>query len=463
MTFINLLGEREALTANSEQYKAKITNFMRKQGYVLVADSSVEGRFADLIFARPEVDGKTETWVEAKYEELSLSNKKFISELGKYYASYLSMNPESRFKFFMFIKRCKNLNVWKNIFDPAKEKLKEIERLFEKVIEFSQGDIAEKIRKSGMDAFLEFIRDTRIYQGNYDSLCLKIDQIERQKEDLYQPSILDETSYLKDRPEFLTGNLLPVVRFPKWLWITHGTKLGWREKAKLQWHGCCAVRSNKVYSISSPNSYRGKSRFLSLSEWTKIPWDECLLEENARIDIVKELIKQFVISKGRKVGCMFDAETNSLFFVHENTHDRTQKKFGRQVSRAYWKNSRQLYFVEHRSTKVYVKFLGGRFYVVLKPWRLFTKDGLVVIRGQRAKELHYNFPPKFEFNHVSLGWLKYWKEILKLDVRALDEENVFMISDFGKVEINCTSEDGMKFDDTQPSLDEIYGWGVSQC
>jgi len=36
MAFINLLGEREALTGNSKEYKLKIISFMKKKDIVLL-------------------------------------------------------------------------------------------------------------------------------------------------------------------------------------------------------------------------------------------------------------------------------------------------------------------------------------------------------------------------------------------------------------------------------------------
>ena len=449
MAFINLLGEREALTGNSKEYKLKIISFMKKKGYSLIASSDEEGYLPDLRFARSYIEGKTETWVEAKYKEVGLWSKDFLSDLGKYYLSYISMNPESRFRFFIFIRKCKNISAWKTIFDPIKENIGEVKKLFMKVIASVEEELAKKIEKSGEDLFLVFIRDTNVYQVDYESLNLKINQIGRKKESLYQSPILEETSALKDESEVLIGNMLSVVGFPQWLWRTHGSNLNWKKELELQQCGCCVAESNKVYSISSPNVYRGIQESLGLDGWKKLYWNEWWQNEKTKINIVKKLIKQYIILKGRRIGCKYDRKTSSLFFVHENLANKIQKKSGRQLSRVYRTYQGKVYFVEHKSVRVNVRFLEGTFYIVLDPGRVFTQDGVNIIQGKKVKELHYKFPPKYEFNNVTLDWLKYWRKALGLGIKGLlDEENTFKISSkLLTVEINRKSERGIKFDE----------------
>lgn len=57
---------------------------MESRNYILISDSAMEGHLADQIYKRPFFDNEKETWVEAKWADISFNNKEFIKEILGY-------------------------------------------------------------------------------------------------------------------------------------------------------------------------------------------------------------------------------------------------------------------------------------------------------------------------------------------------------------------------------------------
>ena len=82
MPLYNLLGGAEASHATGQQYRDKVAELLQLDGYILVHSSSDVGKSPDLIFRKPDTEGNTDIYVETKFDEVSLSDKEFLSELA---------------------------------------------------------------------------------------------------------------------------------------------------------------------------------------------------------------------------------------------------------------------------------------------------------------------------------------------------------------------------------------------
>jgi hypothetical protein len=83
MPINNWLGGAEASHATSKHYQDKVIEFLQLDGFILIQSSSDVGRLPDLIFRKPDTEGNTDIYVETKFDDVSLSDKPFLSECAR--------------------------------------------------------------------------------------------------------------------------------------------------------------------------------------------------------------------------------------------------------------------------------------------------------------------------------------------------------------------------------------------
>ena len=97
MPITNIGKQSEALTGSTEFYKKKLIEYLEvSRGLIPKMDSHIEGTLTDHILS--DKNGKTEYWLEAKAETVSLGDADFVAELAKYLSAYLNKSPQNRFK-----------------------------------------------------------------------------------------------------------------------------------------------------------------------------------------------------------------------------------------------------------------------------------------------------------------------------------------------------------------------------
>ena len=74
----------------------------------MIQTSSDVAMSPDLIFRKPEAEGKTDIYVETKFDDVSLSDKEFPSELATYFILYSSKQTEP-FDFYLYCQKTKEL------------------------------------------------------------------------------------------------------------------------------------------------------------------------------------------------------------------------------------------------------------------------------------------------------------------------------------------------------------------
>ena len=104
MTIHSIGKTRESLNWSSENYKEAIREYLDTQGYSQISDSFIEGDLADMVFINPSLSVGEKTLVESKATSISSADEKLALEVVKYLVEWLKLDPQERFKFFIFTK-----------------------------------------------------------------------------------------------------------------------------------------------------------------------------------------------------------------------------------------------------------------------------------------------------------------------------------------------------------------------
>jgi hypothetical protein len=104
MTIHSIGKTRESLNWSSENYKEAIREYLDTEGYSQISDSFIEGDLADMVFINPSLAVGEKTLVESKATTIGSSDEKLALEVVKYLVEWLKLDPQKRFKFFIFAK-----------------------------------------------------------------------------------------------------------------------------------------------------------------------------------------------------------------------------------------------------------------------------------------------------------------------------------------------------------------------
>jgi hypothetical protein len=116
MTIHFLYGRRESLTAKSEAYKKAVRKYLEALGFSQTTDSAVEGSFEDMIFYNPTIAPQRKFVIEAKAEDLSLTNFPFADELVRYFRLWQDNSTIGAFNFLLFAQAVKEPEKWEELF-----------------------------------------------------------------------------------------------------------------------------------------------------------------------------------------------------------------------------------------------------------------------------------------------------------------------------------------------------------
>ncbi|MDS0478314.1 hypothetical protein [Natrinema sp. 1APR25-10V2] len=417
MALTNLLGEREALAKNSEIYGDKVQEYMEAMGYYITETSPTHGGLVDQKYELPEIRGDREVWVELKWTDQRRHGKKFLEEMGKYFLHYMDRSPEKRFDVAIFGRNLENFKEWRKIFDVTKQTDEAIQEFYDRVCENDKlsDDHRRKIKSYSMDDFEEFLSDTHVYQADYDSLLMKIEEFE--KDDRFKPDFFQrEAEPITDRSE-LTTNLVEITEYPENLYIGDQVEGATQEVAfKLRpftvptW-----FKSNKVYSLLPPEEMpRAVKQFIDPDTVEETGFRSWVEADQGNADIGKRLIRAVVLSKGEDRGCIAINYRSDyhLYFPHEDPEAEVRKEEGRQVTKHY--DEAESPFFRHHSLRIGILEYSGQYFLTLKPAILFTTNGKENrITGEQAKPLHDRFSPsRHGNNRKTRSRINHWWKIL---------------------------------------------------
>jgi hypothetical protein len=449
MVFHNLLGEREAQNQNSNSYKSAIADYLKERSFILIKDSSIDGCLSDLIFRRPVIDGERETWVEAKFTDLSLYDKAFLSELGRYFLKSMQCPEDKRFHFCVFVRKLKGLANWKKVFEKIDGP--EINKLLLKVEEAAASDEERaEIKKHGYDSFLTFIQSSELNQADYKTLVMKADELKKSKKfDTSAKYLVDKSEILNEK-EDITPNFIKVTGMPGHIWVADSKKI---KDVKKFWAdvGDRILRpyKNKIFSLDMIKSSSPLMKYVLKGKVDKIPFEEWDADETTKKEVLRQLIRKFIVAEAKSHGCRYDPKLCCLFFDHLNRLEKVKKVSGRMVAKQYRDKKGGINFVVHYGVRFLVRMFGDDFHIVLKPIRLFTVNGRRIIRGKPAQALHYKFPARFEYNNTEKSKFEFWCRLLSFNTQSLFGKNYFYASSPLKFSIDVKPKIFLKYDTVQ--------------
>ena len=475
MTFITLKGEREGLTHKSDEYKNLVIEYMKSRGYALIGDSSNDSTLADLKFTELGISSQKETWAECKYAEISLGDKDFLAEMGKYFISY--MQKQKGFYLYLFVKKCKNQYKWKKLFDPVKFSEDEVKKFHEAIIDSLDNELAQKFKGYSLDDFYFFINDAKVLECDYEDLLRNKTEQEKSKKFKVQDQLLSENFQLSSTTEIITSNILKIKDLPEKLWVVslkNSTDADFWKTAR----GLFVYpKKGRLYCLNKLDN-SAIDRYIDNKTWAEIKTSELETDKEENINLLKNFIKQFVIYKGQQIGLRYDTELECLFFNNKKLYYE-YKKFGRQVAKVFPISfseddkytsldpetqfvriprkkheinpnhifkPEEVNFVRHNGINFYTDFFDGEFYIIFNMVILFTHDGSEIIRGENAKKIHYKFTEKFAYNSTELSKLRYWISILGFGNKSFSDANEFSISVPLEITATTSYKSGKKFD-----------------
>ena len=158
MPFERLGKVREALTINTELYKKHILRYLEARGYYAKASSDVEGTFADTIMTK-KGDAK-DYWLEVKATTVSLGESKFLQQLAKYLAAYLSRTKENRFRMIIACYLVTNASSFKKVFEEFDPE--EIRAIISKMLVLSDAQTRRVLIQASFEEIKSFFENTDV-------------------------------------------------------------------------------------------------------------------------------------------------------------------------------------------------------------------------------------------------------------------------------------------------------------
>lgn len=451
MALINLEGEREATTQNSEEYGKKVIEFLNLQGHHLEHDSNIEGCFQDKIFRNRKIDGDKKTVVEVKDTSLSLLDKDFLREYG----ANFKINLKEEFNFFIFARHLASLEGnWKKIFDLQTQKESILKKFFSKVKQEMNDEELD------YEQFKKFVNSTKVYQCSYNKLYQKIEQIKRDNVFDSDADYLKEDENLVYKTEELNSNIYKVTKFPQKLYVADlKSKSQFNNIWNLPTADKYVQEQGKLYSVRKIPHYI-LEQYCDISTNKEINFSEILFEGDEKINFIKRIIRSYIICKSSDEGCYYYRKNKLIYFPHKNLSLEKQKKSiegekQRYVSKVLYKENGEVNFVLHRALKFKVVQIRDDFFVIFDVFKLFTTDGTRIISGESARKIDSKFPPTKSYNNEEKSKLGFLIKSIGLFKYDFFHKNNFLFKQI-KFSMPCKAEFGEIFNENFDYEEKIY-------
>ena len=418
MPIFNWSGGAEVSHTTAQSYKDKVTELMELEGYILIQSSSNVAMTPDLIFRKPETEGNTDIYVETKFDDVSLSDKAFLSELASYFILYTS-NKEP-FDLYMYFRKVRNYSKWKQIFQFYDEAT--CKAFFDTLSANKEinEETRQKILQRGFETFKKFVSDTYVNQMDYQRLLMEIEERKKGKNNRtygYE-YYLRELPPIKQKQQIL-GNFAEIKKYSGQIFAWETYNVNYKDiYYNIQRYQPIVLKNRYLYSLESKLSDNLKQfvkeetlKTINPEDWLLEGW---ILEGSNKLSILQTLYKKYLLNYGVvSKGCKYDRYRSAdlLFFSHADYSKSLTSVEGKQVSRLFSDTSSP--FVKHEAIEIEVKIYNQRLFVFFTPTVLFTDKDKHLIKGLAVKTLHDKFSPnKYDTNLTILGDMKWWSKYL---------------------------------------------------
>jgi len=413
MPLFNYLGGQEVSHQTSEQYKEKIIDLMELDGFILVRSSSSVALTQDLVFRKPIIEGDIEIYVETKFADVSLSDKSFLTELGRYFILY-ETKKDRPFDFYMFLRKCRNWNKWRQIFSSQSYNEDTSAKLYKDILEKAELNTDEfsKIRNMEFRFFKRFLSDTYVNQISYDRLLMEIEKRSKNRKSLSGYDFyLQEFDPFHSRENILC-NFSEFINFPSNLYVYQLKK---DVKIvdiynKIPSFLPIWVKNDVLYSLFIIDD--SLMQFVKSLEYKDYNFQLMYNENKIEKRTVQILLKKLILNASVEKGCNYVRyKGDNLYFKYEDYQVEKQYLEGKLVARLF--RDSKTPFVRHNAIKIDVREYANLFYLILTPISLFSNTKDELITGLDVVKLHLAFTPNRYDNNSSIkGDLRWWHTFL---------------------------------------------------
>jgi len=414
MPIYNWLGGGEVSHTTADIYKQKVIEFLELDGFILIQTSSRVAMTPDLIFRKPELEGKTDIYVETKYDDVSLSDRDFLSELGRYFILYMSGTADT-FDLYLFVRKCKNLSKWKQIFSANSYDENKCVTFFRTLSqnEDLNKEERQKIEEKDFEDFKRFISDTYIHQMDYDRLLMRIEEKKKGRKDRSYgyDYYLRELPPIKHKQQII-GNFVEIENYS-------GSLYSYAIEDNVEYKTIYDLVKRFEPILLSGNVFyclegigEGLKNYVN-EETRRVSSPKEWIKENPdKLFILQILYKKYILNFGVERGCshVFD-RGDVLYFSHKDYTKDLQHIEGKQVTRLFRDTGSP--FVKHEAIEIDVKIYDRRLFAFFSPRVLFSNRDKELITGRNVKRLHQIFSPnKYDNNLTIFGDMKWWFDFL---------------------------------------------------
>jgi hypothetical protein len=424
MSILILGKEREAHIFTSESYKTSVRKYLESQGYFQTTDAFVEGSLEDMVFFNQNIQPGKEFWVEAKAQNVSLTDKNFSIELIRYYLKWIKLEKERRFKLLIFLQNIQKPQRWKFFFENRDEKL--IDEWLKTILDDVNKEEAEEFNSTKKENFLIFLSDLQIIVS--DARTLDNASKEKTKTSALSPkrkakSLLDESErrnrIIQEKCELISN--LVKFEYPPILFLYKTKFKNIEDIWKISSDSTLPpyiLEGNYLYSFCNQEQFHMLNDYF-IGKPTEIYSKDLLLTNPSQL--IK--IINFHLEKIARCKDLKKYSDNIYFFSKKvenidefedyRTHSYTGKNI--QVIKAmYDKNEgSRINFLIHRAVLMKSSLIWEKPYITILPIRHFTTDGRKAIEGENKSRLDSKFR-KSAYNR-SLDYLRFslfWKYYL---------------------------------------------------
>ncbi|MCL4346137.1 MAG: hypothetical protein M1496_07265 [Candidatus Thermoplasmatota archaeon] len=451
MTIHSIGKTRESLNWSSENYKEAIREYLDTEGYSQISDSFIEGNLADMVFINPSLSVGEKTLVESKATSISSADEKLALEVVKYLVEWLKLDPQERFKFFIFTKSVTKKVEFKKHYgsDCGKKSVQSLISIAKEKLDESSQEIIETA--DFKDVF-NFFRKIEIWEATYE--VLKAAAASKRKY-----SKLSLEGYAKNLITEVTRRAQPIQKKTTLIsnlveltppTVYYGLRLKFSDSKSIYRHYNEMGKQIPPFLLGKDDliyTFHDLKTENPFSDTAKGEPIEIELDEAENRQFIVWLINQHLRRLFYLKGIRRAPDSNIFFFeplkdesgelekrVCINQHGKEK-----EVTIPYYKGEegqeKTLNFVFHHAIEASAKMYWDRWFLELRPRKEYSSDGIHLYEGDTKSAIDNKFRnPIFNRSSNRLSSIRFWRYyLLESEFDGAENEKWFRNFSFGEL------------------------------
>ena len=451
MTIHSIGKTRESLNWSSENYKEAIREYLDTEGYSQISDSFIEGNLADMVFINPSLSVGEKTLVESKATSISSADEKLALEVVKYLVEWLKLDPQERFKFFIFTKSVTKKVEFKKHYgsDCGKKSVQSLISIAKEKLDESSQEIIETA--DFKDVF-NFFRKIEIWEATYE--VLKAAAASKRKY-----SKLSLEGYAKNLITEVTRRAQPIQKKTTLIsnlveltppTVYYGLRLKFSDSKSIYRHYDEMGKQIPPFLLGKDDliyTFHDLKTENPFSDTAKGEPIEIELDEAENRQFIVWLINQHLRRLFYLKGIRRAPDSNIFFFeplkdesgelekrVCINQHGKEK-----EVTIPYYKGEegqeKTLNFVFHHAIEASAKMYWDRWFLELRPRKEYSSDGIHLYEGDTKSAIDNKFRnPIFNRSSNRLSSIRFWRYyLLESEFDGAENEKWFRNFSFGEL------------------------------